>query len=218
MSTIIKGWDRDVTVCVETDISRAQVEAYLKYCQFKGYPSPDVEPEKGISCLYRVIANHLGEDVNVYVMDMSTNAGWLLSEDQVQRFGTRICKVFNWEIYSYQTCDAAEAEDLDARKLREMLIAIDAAMPIKQQLGAEYLSFERVKTNTLKPGDKVFISVLGKIVKRTVLDIAKPHEWCEGRDVSSMPYIDLYQGIQTKDDPLRFSWGYISNEYVWKTN
>lgn len=149
---------------------------------------------------------------------MSTNAGWLLSEDQVQRFGTRICKVFNWEIYSYQTCDAAEAEDLDARKLREMLIAIDAAMPIKQQLGAEYLSFERVKTNTLKPGDKVFISVLGKIVKRTVLDIAKPHEWCEGRDVSSMPYIDLYQGIQTKDDPLRFSWGYISNEYVWKTN
>ena len=96
--------------------------------------------------------------------------------------------------------------------------AIDAAMPIKQQLGAEYLSFERVKTNTLKPGDKVFISVLGKIVKRTVLDMAKPHEWCEGRNVSGMPYIDLYQGIQTKDDPLRFSWGYISNEYVWKTN
>ena len=217
MSTIIKGWDRNVTVCVETDISRAQVEAYLKYCQFKGYPSPDVEPEKGTSCLFRVIANHLGEDVNVYMMDMS-NAEWLLGEDQVKRFGTRICSAFNWEIHSYQTCDAAEAEDLDARKLCEMLIAIDAAMPIKQQLGAEYLSFERVKTNPLKPGDKVFVSVLGKIVKRTVLDIAKPHEWCEGRNVSGMPYIDLYQGIQTKDDPLRFSWGYISNEYVWKTN
>lgn len=107
---------------------RDSVEAFLKYCKIRGFRRPE-DDDYGWARLTQVIANYAGKDglsvgVNLFCkLDYDNwNNGTYLIED--------------WEIVGREYFDG---EEQDAYQLEEMLIDIDRAQPIDQQVGREFI-------------------------------------------------------------------------------
>ena len=111
---------------------RDSVEAFLKYCEMKGYRPPD-QDHYGWAYLCGVITNFFGDGMNVgidKIDHMDTDNG-----DN----GTYIIK--GWLIIGREHLRGDEQQE---HELEEMLLEIDSRQPLRMQLGkdriAEYLS------------------------------------------------------------------------------
>ena len=169
---------------------RDSVEAFLKYCDLKGYRSPDMD-NYGWARLVQVIANFFGGTLCVGV-------------DTVEHLDcdngdNGVYFIKGWEIVGRKYLYYSEQKNHD---LREMLCDIDASMPIKEQLGKEYINAPVVKTSDLQVGDKVaYIGFDGHLVHETVVGIGEDRT-VFGRNVKGIPFVARYDNIDHPEDNL----------------
>lgn len=155
------------------------VSAFLKYCEIKGYRTPDTD-NYGWARLCQVIGNFFGGSTSVGIDTVDK-----LDCDNYDN-GVYIIK--GWEIVDRKHKRYGEQMNHD---MEDMLMAIDEAQPIKEQIG-EYLKAKEIPTEDLKIGDTVFIQGYdGNFVKHKVMGFGDC-EVINGTNVGNMPYVDRY--------------------------
>lgn len=156
---------------------RDSVEAFLKYCELRGFRG--FEDDYGMARFCQVVGNFFGADgLSIGITDYAQSPG-----------DNGIYIIEGWEIVGREDFSGAEQNEYD---LQEMLIEIDKAQPVKQQLGEEYLRAEEIPTSELKIGDKVYLmDFKGEIKEHTVVGIGKD-EYRNGTNVNGIPYVDKY--------------------------
>ena len=159
---------------------RDSVEAFLKYCDLKGYRSPD-QDSYGWARLCQVIGNFFGGGLSVGIDTL-----WHLDRDNGDN-GVYIIE--NWKIVDRYYFDGQEQ---DAYDINEVMIAIDEAMPKEEQIG-DFLKAKEVMIDELAVGDKVvWIDWDGKVNINTILGIGEKDKRVNGYDVEGIPYMDCY--------------------------
>ena len=103
------------------------VSAFLKYCELKGYRSPDTD-SYGWARLCQVIGNYFGGSLSLGIDNFSKDAG------EWQDNGTYIIK--GWQIVDRKFYDYEEQNNYD---LVDMLRDIDKAQPKCERLGDEFI-------------------------------------------------------------------------------
>ena len=155
------------------------VSAFLKYCELKGYRSPD-EDNYGWARLCQVIGNFFGGLLSVGID--TVNKLDCSNYDN----GTYIIE--GWKIVDRKYFDGTEQMIHD---MEDMLMGIDAAMPKEEQIG-EYIQAKEIPTEELTIGDTVFIKEHDeKLVKHKVMGFGED-EFINGTNVYGMPYVDMY--------------------------
>lgn len=174
------------------------VSAFLKYCELKGYRSPDTDCY-GFARLCQVIGNFFGGGLSVGIdtIDKLDCENW----DN----GTYIIE--GWKIVDRKHFDGVEQMNYS---MEDMLMSIDTAMPVNEQIG-EYIQAKEIPMEDLKVGDTVFIQEYdGKFIKHKVMGFGKD-EYRNGTNVSGLPYVDLYGDYFSYDKNIN---NYIRTETV----
>lgn len=155
------------------------VSAFLKYCEIKGYRTPDTDCY-GWARLCQVIGNFFGGSTSIGIDTVDK-----LDCDNYDN-GVYIIK--GWEIVDRKHKRYAEQMEYE---MEEMLLEIDNAMPEGEQIG-EYLKAKEIPTEELKVGDTVFIKEFNeKFVKHQVMGFGS-EERVNGTSIYGKPYVDLY--------------------------
>lgn len=155
------------------------VNAFLKYCEIKGYRTPDTD-NYGWARLCQVIGNFFGGSTSIGIDTVDK-----LDCDNYDN-GVYIIK--GWEIVDRKYNRYAEQMEYD---LEEMLLEIDNHMPEAEQIG-EYLKAKEIEVNEVKIGDTVFVQEYdGNFVKYKVMGFGED-KFVNGTKVAGMPYVDKY--------------------------
>ncbi len=163
---------------------RDSVEAFLKYCELKGYRSPD-EDCYGWARLCQVIGNYFGGALSVGIDTI-----WNLDRDNGDN-GVYIIE--GWKIVDRYHFDGQEQDSYD---LNEMMIDIDGSMPTDEQIGT-FLKGKEVMIDELAIGDEVvWIDWSGKVNINKVIGYGIDR-FVNGQNVEGIPYMDVYE----RDDP-----------------
>lgn len=177
------------------------VSAFLKYCELKGYRTPDTDCY-GWARLCQVIGNYFGGTTSLGIDNFGKNAG------EWQDNGTYIIE--GWKIVDRKFYEGEEQNKYD---LIEMLIDIDKAQPADEQLGVAFITAQEVSPSDLKIGDKVWLqNFSGKWEIYTIVGFG-PDEMHNDTNVKGVPYVDNY------DHNGDYSWNinnYIRAETVRK--
>jgi hypothetical protein len=163
---------------------RDSVEAFLKYCDLKGYRSPDTDCY-GWARLCQVIGNFFGGSTSIGIDTL-----WHLDRDNGDN-GVYIIK--DWKIEDRYYFDRQEQNEYD---LNEMLLEIDKRMPEKEQIG-EFLKAKEVMIDELAVGDEVvWIDWNGNVNINTILGIGEKDKIVNGHDVEGVPYMDYFNKVE----------------------
>ena len=177
-SAIVKAVGNDNKgVYLHWNGGRDSVEAFLKYCQLRGFRG--FQDDYGMARFIQVVSNFLGGDgLSIGITDEPLN--WVTDNG--------IYEVEGWEIVGRKDFEGREQR---SHGLLELLIAIDEAQPAKQQLG-DYITAEEVPTETIKIGDKVFMQELdGTYKKYEVVGIGKD-KFVNGYNSLGQPFVNRY--------------------------
>ena len=156
---------------------RDSVEAFLKYCDLKGYRSPSNDCY-GWARLCQVIGNFFGGNTSVGIDTL-----WHLDCDN---YDNGVYIIDGWEIVDRAYFTGEEQNNYD---LNEMLETIDKAMPEEERI-TDFLKAE--ETDLVEIGDKVvFIDWNGQAVKAEVIGFGED-KWVNGTNVKGVPYLNLY--------------------------
>lgn len=160
---------------------RDSVEAFLKYCELKGFRSPSSDSSYGMARLCQVISNFFGGGLSVGI-----NTLWHLD---CNNFDNGVYIIEGWEIVDRAYFDGEEQNEYD---LNEMLWDIDQCQPKDEQLG-DFLKAEERAIEDIKVGDEVyFVDYNGKVQHQTVVGIGEDR-FVNGTNVKGIPYMDLYE-------------------------
>lgn len=185
---IITNKEKNIGMYLHWNGGRDSVEAFLEYCRLKGYRSPDEDGSYAFARLVQVASNYFGGSLNVGVLD---NIGDSIEWDNGNYIVGKDWKIIDRE-YPYE--DFEEQNEYD---LNEMLIEIDKAQPIKEQLG-EILFAKEKEVSNLKKGDRVYIQDYnGRYEKYEVAGFGKDRI-VNGTNVFGKPYVKKY-GETRKD-------------------
>jgi len=122
-------WETDgIGIYLHWNGGADSVEAFLKYCELKGYPSPDADCY-GFARLCQVIGNFFGGGLSLGIDKL-----WYLDKDNGDN-GVYIVK--NWEIVERFYHDGPEQQEYP---LAEMLREIDSRMPEQEKIGADKIA------------------------------------------------------------------------------
>lgn len=179
---VIATKNKDLGVYLHWNGGRDSVEAFLKYCELKGYRSPETDTY-GWSRLSQVIGNFFGGasslGLGIYEQ-LDTN-----NYDN----GTYIIK--DWKIVDRLYFDGEEQREYD---LQEMLTEIDKCQPEKEQLG-DFLKAKEILASDLKVGDEVYIRLYdAKYEKHKVVGFGEDRT-INGTNIKGLPYVDLYLNL-----------------------
>lgn len=174
------------------------VSAFLKYCELKGYRSPDTDCY-GWARLCQVIGNFFGGTLSVgidTVDKLDCNNG-----------DNGVYIIEGWKIVDRKFFKGNEQMN---HSMEDMLLAIDNSMPKDEQIG-EYIKANEIPTENLKVGDTVFIYTHnGKYEKHHVMGFGGEN-LVNGTNVSGLPYVDLYGDYYSYDKNIN---NYIRTETV----
>lgn len=137
--------DNGIGVYLHWNGGRDSVEAFLKYCELRGFRSPD-EDCYGFARLIQVIANFFGMDglsIGVDVVNKLDCDNW----------DNGVYLIENWNIVGREYFKGGEQQNYD---LNDMMKSIDEAQP--DPLGEEFFDAEVVDVADLKVGDTIFAS------------------------------------------------------------
>lgn len=172
---------RGIGVYLHWNGGRDSVEAFLKYCELKGYRTPDSDPAYAFARLTQVISNFFGGSNSIGINTCSH-----LDCDNGDN-GVYIIK--GWNIVGRKYFEGTEQNEYD---LNEMLQAIDEAQPAAEQLGA-YLTGTEVQPQDLKIGDKIgYIDHLSGEVKYSTIEGIGTDRYVNGHNVNGIPYMAAY--------------------------
>lgn len=118
----------DIGVYLHWNGDRDSVEAFLKYCELKGYRSPD-EDCYGWARLCQVIANYFGGNYSIGI-DKCCNL-------DCENFDNGVYVIKNWKIVDRQYSDDREE---DTYSLHDMLLDINNRMPEHDRLDLAIIS------------------------------------------------------------------------------
>lgn len=104
---------------------RDSVEAFLIYCKLKGYRAPSND-NYGWARLCQVIGNFFGGTTSIGI-DNCCNL-------DCDNWDNGVYIIEGWKIIGRQYFEGAEQNEYD---FLEMLISIDEAQPVKEQIGKE---------------------------------------------------------------------------------
>ena len=117
--------ENNVGIYLHWNGGRDSIEAFLKYCQLRGFRTPETD-NYGWARLTQIIANFIGEDLSVGIdkcknldCDNSNNGVYLIKD---------------WKITGRKYQKGTEQKEY---KLLEMLLAIDKQQPKADRLGKE---------------------------------------------------------------------------------
>ena len=163
--------------------SPVSVSAFLKYCELRGFRSPD-DDCYGYARFCQVVGNFLGGSFSIGI-DICGRLDCHNDDN-----GVYFCK--GWTIVENLWHNEETVEDYDFFKLLE---SIDSAQPEREQLGRDFFQSKEVPTSELKIGDIVFIwdHLSGRHKRCTVLGIGKDGGQCNGMDIGGIPYCDFFQ-------------------------
>lgn len=175
---------------------RDSVNAFLKYCELRGFRAPDTDCY-GWARLCQVIANFFGADglsvgintVNHLDMDNWDNGVYIIE---------------GWKIVGREYFEGEEQDEYD---LNDMLKSIDEAQPKEMQLG-DYLIAEEVPTAELKIGDTVFVRRWNNEVVKVVVAGFGGDEMVNGTNMKGKPFAEIVNGDKTNPN------NYIRTETV----
>lgn len=155
------------------------VSAFLKYCELKGYRTPDMD-NYGWARLCQVIGNFFGGSTSLGI-DTVDNL-------DCDNYDNGVYIIKDWEIVDRKHKRHAEQMNYE---MEEMLMAIDKAMPEKEQIG-EYLKAKEIPTNDVEIGDTVILMDYdGKVQKHKVMGFGED-KFVNGTKINGMPYVDKY--------------------------
>lgn len=165
-----------IGVYIHWNGGRDSVTAFLKYCELRGFAGLNTD---GFGNLVTVLTNF---GVGTVVVDTVNHL-------DCDNYDNGVYIVDGWEIVGREYFNGVEQNEYD---LDEMLIDIDEAQPVKQQLGA-YLTARMTDTNTLKVGDEVIIKDYFGLHNCTVLGFGGDKR-VNGIDVKGVPYVNKCKG------------------------
>lgn len=174
------------------------VSAFLKYCELKGYRAPDTD-SYGWARLCQVIGNFFDGGLSIGISNYSKDAG------EWQDNGTYIIE--GWKIVGRECWDDSYSEQ-NVHDMTTMLLAIDEAQPVKEQLGKDFILAAEIPVSELKVGDEVWLhNDYDGYEKFEVLGFGID-EVNNGRNVNGVPYVDKY------DHNGDYTWNI--NNYIFK--
>lgn len=175
------------------------VSAFLKYCELKGYRTPDTD-NYGWARLCQVIGNFFGGSTSVGID--------VVSKLDCDNYNNGVYIIEGWKIVDRKYFEGHEQMNY---KLEDMLMDIDESMPEKEQIG-EYLKAREIPISEVKVGDTVLIlDYNGNVIKHKVMGFGTK-DWLNGFNVNGVPYVDLYG-----DSERGYDWNcnnYIRTETV----
>ena len=155
---------------------RDSVEAFLKYCEMRGFRG--FEDGYGMARFCQIVGNFFGAD--------GLSIGITNNVKSVGDNGVYI--VEGWKIVGRKGFNGVEQQEYN---MTEMLLAIDEAQPESQQLG-DYIMAHEVPTETIKTGDIVYMQDLdGTFKKYKVIGVGKD-KFVNGTNVVGLPFVDKY--------------------------
>lgn len=180
---VITTPERTLGLYLHWNGGRDSVEAFLRYCDLRGFRSPDSD-EYGWARLCQVIANFMGAS------GLSVGISRYTTDKQMDPGDNGVYVIRGWEIvdrvYPYTPFEEEHEYPLDA-----MLREIDASQPEDQRLGA-YLDAEEVPVSEVAPGDEVFMRrVDGRFEAYPVAGVGDGRV-VNGLDTSGVPYVAMY--------------------------
>ncbi|MFD0703378.1 hypothetical protein DMP06_00060 [Slackia equolifaciens] len=180
---VITTEKRDLGVYLHWNGGRDSVEAFLRYCELRGFRSPDSD-EYGWARLCQVIANFMGAS------GLSVGISRYTTDKQMDPGDNGVYVIRGWEIvdrvYPYTPFEEEREYPLDA-----MLREIDASQPEDQRLGA-YLDAEEVPTASVRVGDVVYVRrVDGTYGAFPVVGVGDGRV-VNGLDTIGVPYVAMY--------------------------
>lgn len=121
-----KNFENDgIGIYVHWNGGRDSVEAFLKYCELKGYREPTSD-NYGWARLTQVISNFFGETTSIGVD--------VVSHLDCDNYDNGVYIIDGWNIVGREHF---EGEEQSGYSLEEMLIGIDERQPEEEQLGEE---------------------------------------------------------------------------------
>lgn len=178
--TTKENWAHDgVGVYLHWNGGRESVEAFLKYCELKGYRAPDRDCY-GWARLCQVVGNFFGGSTSVGIDTL-----WHLDTDNGDN-GVYIIE--GWQIVDR----IYEQEKETEYDLTEALVYIDSRMPKGEQIGEEFLRGEPVPANTLNPGDMVYVKDWDGSYGVYTVEGYGPDKMVNGTNVNGIPYINRF--------------------------
>ena len=118
----------DIGVYLHWNGGRDSVEAFLKYCELKGYRRPDRD-NYGWARLCQVIGNYFGGELSIGI-DRCVNL-------DCDNWDNGVYVIEGWKIVDRKYHDGQDEQQ--SYDLLEMLIEIDAAQPRREQLGEDFI-------------------------------------------------------------------------------
>lgn len=187
--TTSKEWKNDgIGVYVHWNGGRDSVEAFLTYCEMKGYRAPDQDCY-GWARLCQVLGNFFGGSTSVGIDKL-----WYLDKDNGDN---GVYVIEGWKIVDRIYHDGPEQHGYD---LGKMLKAIDERMPEGERFGDEFWEADLVDVADLEVGDVVFVPNWdGSISKETVSGIGVD-KFVNGTRVFGIPYVNKYASEQPENN------------------
>lgn len=183
---VITTKDKKIGVYLHWNGGRDSVEAFLKYCEFKGYRPPETDCY-GWARLCQVIGNFFGGSTSIGIDEYNR-----LDTDN---WDNGVYVIENWKIVDRLFLHGEEQNEYD---LNEMLADIDKSQPTDEQLG-DFLKAKEVDISELKVGDIVYVSQYGEnYVKQAIIGFGED-EFVNGTNVKGLPIVGLYNGNTVED-------------------
>lgn len=196
--TTRENFDNDgIGIYVHWNGGRDSVEAFLAYCEARGFRSPSQDDSYGFAQLARVIGNFFGNGLSLGI----NRVGSL----DCNNYDNGVYIIDGWNIVGREYFKGDEQNSYD---LVEMLIAIDEAQPPKEQLGAKYFKATPKKREDLKIGDFVYVfDCDGKYSVERILGFGEDR-FVNGMNVKGLPFVLKYnkdgRGLKAVDNPNNY--------------
>lgn len=148
---IVKPVDSEVGVYLHWNGGRDSVEAFLKYCELRGFRPFGGKGADGygIARFMQVVGNFFGGSLSI-----GLETGVKMTPEYAEFLDNGIYEVDGWNIVGRCPSDIEEQREYE---LLSMMEEIDSAQPKDEQLGKGFIYGIPVKGTELKRGDKVWV-------------------------------------------------------------
>ena len=157
---VITTRKRDLGLYLRWNGGRDSVEAFLRYCELRGFRCPE-QDDYGWARLCQVVANFMGGNgLSVGIQPYTT-------DEQMVGYGddNGVYIIEGWKIVD-RVYPWGDFEEQDGYPLDGMLHEIDASQPEDQRLG-EFLRAREVPVSDVRVGDRIWLSTARTWIRGT---------------------------------------------------
>lgn len=188
---VITTRKRDLGLYLHWNGGSDSVEAFLRYCELRGFRCPEKD-DYGWARLCQVVANFMGGNgLSVGILPYTTDEKMVSYGDDNGVYVIEGWKIVD-RIYPYEGFEEQEGYGLDA-----MLRVIDELQPEDMRLG-KLLDAAEVPVSEVKRGNIIWLRTHRGWETARVLGFGDGV--VNGRDVTGVPYGDLYRAFDPKNN------------------